>query len=1616
MNNLCLLVLTSSAIAEFSRLYIVGPFKSALRASFLCPWSSGDVTSDVMPVSLIPAIYSRWADGFINSTEFTGYIARPQPTSLYNTPFAVGVQLTYAMPATSLFEVSPNLTSWTNLTNNPASEISCSLGAAVNGAPILLVGISTVQPTVNGLLVFPSISLLPASPNAFSDPPQVVIVTASCQVRGNDLLPLTASVVIERLSVGFVQRPPAFSLPASVSEPLPFTPAVSVAILKSNGDVLVTESSAACTVSIAAQAFAPFVVKASQQMSLLGLIRSSVSNGVATFPGLSVSGPLGSSVTLNFDCTRAVGGVIFGTSATVVVSVVEAKWTPPLLSLWQLYSTPVLAKARLQEFVPDPSNGWTAVGSPPKPPSPLVCSLEVASKGANGIRINSATYFGSLGASGVSDALGDVFFAMSLSGKSGETDNVTATCSVAGQFFSTPPIEIAIETVSLVPVSFPPSVWIPSFASARTPFFPVPSVLFVTKNDRVPVDAREASCQFSIASSNASILEPPLAGYKLPPLAGSTQVDATGAVVVNETDVVRLASNTPILFTNVFVQTKAFGLVLDMSVTCQRSQGDATDPYSWKLRIVDADFEYISQPPAAIISQSTFSFNVRLFDRGAEPLNFKVGDGVDHFPTLILDNVTVCTVALVTVDKFIILQNADAQSENGLVNFLGVSLAARSGSEVKGVVSCALGELKYPSVLPWSITMQPCGPGTAPAGSGGYTCSTCASSTYSDGGVGVESCTSCPSQGVSCAGGLLVLLPGFSRTQDGALTIDGSTELNPCWAIEGCWVNRNASDYNRAASHTHGCNKGYSGPLCGICDAGESYAKAGGLCVPCGDFYVNLVVVSFVPFIIVALVAWISFYRKVEVSSKSQVLFRILLTYMQTLGTLSSIYLARGTARFRAMFGFTTAAGDSPLTLTPIQCILRPPYYLRFVITVSLPFSVAALVLLANLMSITMTRCRQVCCKQAKKIAGSSRLIRSRSTRDSLNGERLKNEPAIDSLALNKSPDESNEPFISQLRADINRFFKNQMWVAPLIFVLNAGYSSLTTTSFNIFNCLPYTVGGTTYLAQDLSVTCFDGIHNGFRGFAGLLIASFGAGFPLLFAYILYRQRADLKKPEIFARFGFLYDGYSIERDMFAWESMIMVRKAAVVMIGSLVKDEYRQIFSSVSLLAVSLYLQTTYQPYEETQFNRIEGAALLTIMLTQLIAMFYLRIDSQTKQCLSERDEFVIDLQGTTCRSVRATTDAEDLTTTVMMALVNIVFMLVVIYMMISFVTEEAMTKAPNGFVARSVRKLTKRLASFHSQRKSIQSNTLKKSLSGFDSKSLSIVSTDSDPTNVDVAKADAAKAFRPIGRSKISIQRQQSKFSFQPLPKIDSTDAATTLNTGFQVAQKADVIDRSFFSRFALFPESSHPSAGVGIQDDSSSSYSNPLFQKPAPAQSLRTLSSSSSLNDTVPDPSSLSSRSIISSIDATNQSVSSAIVLPISDLSEDKDEDNERVSVNDDENKQEEEEKEEEEMHADNDVHDNEDLEKNESSSQNSTEEAVDEPYCEDILGGIDSKGRQIYLDDNGRRLQRNWRRWRDSTDVWYKNDFTGETLWEPPLQRVLNRSKSGKTSISTGVNDE
>ena len=230
-----------------------------------------------------------------------------------------------------------------------------------------------------------------------------------------------------------------------------------------------------------------------------------------------------------------------------------------------------------------------------------------------------------------------------------------------------------------------------------------------------------------------------------------------------------------------------------------------------------------------------------------------------------------------------------------------------------------------------------------------------------------------------------------------------------------CVTNASAGA-DRRASATHRCAPGYSGPLCAVCDAAADYAKTGLLCTVCPPKAVNYTVVALVPFVLLAIVVYISMYRTQSAGS-STIYFRLILTYVQTMGTIASLFIAKGTATFQAIFGSFSAVGSSPLQLSPIQCTLRLGYWTRFGGTLSIPLLMTLSSIAVNLVAIVYSELRT-----SQSVRGCCTAAHSRSA----------------------------------------RFFSERQWLAPTLFVLNLSYASITSTSFGVFACMARAVGGIT--------------------------------------------------------------------------------------------------------------------------------------------------------------------------------------------------------------------------------------------------------------------------------------------------------------------------------------------------------------------------------------------------------------------------------------------------------------------------------------------------------------------------------------------------------------------------
>jgi hypothetical protein len=611
-------------------------------------------------------------------------------------------------------------------------------------------------------------------------------MVVGCAAFGSALdAPLEAEMQLQKLRVSLVVAPPAFTLPSSASRPALFQPTVTLAVLNATGGLLEIESSGSATVTITATEYAPNTPLASRQMSLLGTTRAIVAGGLAMFDGLAISAPLGSRANLTFAFARIAGGVVTPAIAVVVVNGLVATWMPPLLPRRLLYNTPYSLTLRVQEYrldLPLLPTG-SAAG--------IRCDLQlrnatVSTAAVQQLRLASADYYNG----GLTDAGGRLEFRPALTGTLSTTVNLTAVCTLAERSVEAELLPVEMEEVMVIPQAPPPAVWLPSLSGNRMPFYPPPGVLLRTQFGYGAVDARGVVCNLATSSPNCSILEPPSSGYAIGLQIG-TVVDASGSTSSNESAVLEAATSTPISFSGAMVQGR-FGEFCKMMLTCARAQGDVALPYKWTMRLVRARTQWRYQPPNTTVSRQPFLLSLRLVDGEiaggevalpppAEPGSALLGSDAN---ALRLDNSTTCTLQVDSGDGDALLQNHVAQASAGIVIFPGVLLTARSGSTVVVSAHCALGSMLLENSLQWLMSMEPCPPGMAPAGSGGYSCEICAGNTYGLGGN--SSCINCPLHGARCFGGTLELLPGYYFVDDGRAILDDRTEVHECFNPTSC--------------------------------------------------------------------------------------------------------------------------------------------------------------------------------------------------------------------------------------------------------------------------------------------------------------------------------------------------------------------------------------------------------------------------------------------------------------------------------------------------------------------------------------------------------------------------------------------------------------------------------------------------------------------------------------------------------------------------------------------------------------------------------------------------------------------------------------------------------------
>lgn len=178
------------------------------------------------------------------------------------------------------------------------------------------------------------------------------------------------------------------------------------------------------------------------------------------------------------------------------------------------------------------------------------------------------------------------------------------------------------------------------------------------------------------------------------------------------------------------------------------------------------------------------------------------------------------------------------------------------------------------------------------------------------------------------------------------------------------------------------------------------------------------------------------------------------------------------------------------------------------------------------------------------------------------------------------------------------------LYTTTVMFAGTILYPIVTAEAVSMLFCIE--VDGESYLASDLRVSCDAAAHGSYRILAVLAVVVVTIGLPLGSFLLLYQFKEELDSVRARRRLYFLFSGY--RKEMFGHESVIMLRKAALVSIASLppTVGPDRQFTLGVITLVVALTIQLYTHPHEDKMQGRLEQTSILAslacLLLGQLI------------------------------------------------------------------------------------------------------------------------------------------------------------------------------------------------------------------------------------------------------------------------------------------------------------------------------------------------------------------------------------------------------------------------------
>jgi len=775
---------------------------------------------------------------------------------------------------------------------------------------------------------------------------------------------------------------------------------------------------------------------------------------------------------------------------------------------------------------------------------------------------------------------------------------IRASCIVWGQALTSPPLRLTTATLAIQQVSSPPTSFIASDASSAWTIEPqlVVVVSVADASGTSASNATDASCSLSTATPGAELKVTDSSTSLLSMAADST----TGAVVVP----------------HFYVQTATTTPSVELVLECRRTS-DAPPLLRLTIPAIRLTAELCTQPARdSLVGTALRPFNVSIVATPPSgPPTTPCTEAPNSGPPPPALPVIACTIALnasttsIADTSGIVLQHTIAMmsATTHAATFDAFTLVAQQGETYGLSLTCAVGGLAILPSLSFSVMLAGCSVGQE---SKDVSCVPCGGTTFSPGGMGAR-CKACPPAGATCSGGIITLLPHYFRPPvQAGVPLGPDTELHPCYNAEACVLTYG----DNVTTAAYGCAYGYTGPLCGVCDADVNYARFGEACAVCWSAGASWTLLLLVLAVVLAMLTRVAL-RKSTSRSDSSIVLRIALGYVQAVGSLR-VFRAGSTKAYDSVMGWTEVVSANPLSAGALQCILRLPFLVQYLAVVLLPvFAAAAVVAIFH----AAAAGRSVHCKPR--------------------------------FGLD----------LVELKTAVSAWWASKRHLSTLLFVLFLTYMPIVSASLRALDCLD-PVAGVRYLRSDLRVQCSVGEHAAARALAYTVLIVLGIGFPVALAWLLgTASNGQLADAGFHATWGFLFDGYRTPTSPPAltaaggtkgsgagivklstsgaqgppaaasklmivgtgtaqaevvdsrvwWEAVVLCRKAGVVLLAVLVTNPYLQCVGAALWFFAAYVLQMRYSPYANPLFNQLETASLASTLLTAIISTALLQYNA---------------------------------------------------------------------------------------------------------------------------------------------------------------------------------------------------------------------------------------------------------------------------------------------------------------------------------------------------------------------------------------------------------------------